>query len=293
MSEIYGLRNNYHIRKKSVYLLEFLLSLSFEYLQQPFQSYVEYVSTQNFSRASCNTLFVHQGNITCLKYNHPIEDVNVAIVTDSSAPIFVHASRCLKCNITFIRKEEIIRLKKLYPFLVANFCELSFDGYTPIDDGPFSNASPLMICGYNVRSGVLTEAHRHAILTNIIYNGIMTKVEIIQYLEHFINFNGSKSNMYLAVSKWENDLEFVRRLNIESHPIVEVTHLKPYQLRNKRKLQFKNVLNPSTKVIHEITSVEGFLTCNIQVSAQTNKDKYLHPYHAVFVLIHMSNISLG
>ena len=113
--------------------------------------------------------------------------------------------------------------------MVANFCELSFDGYTPIDDGPFSNASPLMICGYNVRSGVLTEAHRHAILTNIIYNGIMTKVEIIQYLEHFINFNGSKSNMHLAVSKWENDLEFVRRLNIESHPIVEVTHLKPYQ----------------------------------------------------------------
>ena len=40
---------------------------------------------------------------------------------------------------------------------------------------------------------------------------------------------------------------------------------------------------PSAKVIYEITSAEGFLTYNIQVSAQTKKDKCLHPRHTVFV----------
>ena len=54
-------------------------------------------------------------------------------------------------------------------------------------------ASPLKLCGYSVsQSKGLTQATRQYILAKIIYDGIMSKLDVIRYLEHFINLNGSK-----------------------------------------------------------------------------------------------------
>ena len=157
--------------------------------------------------------------------------MRATILVDSEAPIFVHASHCKQCDITFIRKEEYLRLKNKYPFLVANFCELSNDGYTPAKSSGLAAESPLMLCGYNVKSDSPNKLYRQMILANIIYNGILSKTEVIQYLEHFINFNGRSSKAFFATDKWENDLRFIRNLDIESHPIVLINDIKPYSLK--------------------------------------------------------------
>ena len=229
---IYNFR--FHYRNKRTLTQECLLSFCFEYLGKDFESYKEYEATIYLSkRSKSHTLYIHQGNIACLKYKHPLEDVVASIVTDGNDKIFVHASHCSKCNITFIRKEEYLRLRSRHPFLVANFQEISQDGYTFSKAGKLNGESPLMFCGYNVKANGLCEEHRHALLENIIYNGILSKTDIIQYLEHFINFNGSQEQMFSAVKKWENDLAFIRKFDMEKHPIVSITEIKPYSEMGK------------------------------------------------------------
>ena len=224
---IYKFRS--HWRNKITHEQNTVLRLCFEYLNSSYDAYEEYEAIKTFSKLSkSNTLFIHQGNIACLKYKHPLEDVKAAIVVNSDIPLYIHASRCKLCNIVFIRKEEYNRLRKRYPFLVANFCEISSDGYTPIKTGSLSSESLLMICGYNVKLNGTSEQCRHMLLKNILYNGILSKTEIIQYLEHFISFNGSRESMANAVQKWETDLAFIRNLDLDSHPTVTIDKIKPY-----------------------------------------------------------------
>lgn len=117
-------------------LREKVLMLSFEYLGKDFEKYIEYEASQVF-RDSTNEiiLYLHQGNIACLRFKHPIEDVTAAIAINAPEPLYVHASYCPKCGITFMHKSYFLRLRKLYKIMVANFCELSEDGYTPVSTG--------------------------------------------------------------------------------------------------------------------------------------------------------------
>lgn len=229
--EIYYARHHYKYKRKVKEANDFLIPLYFRYLNCSFDEYLEYEAITSLQKnAREGVIYIHRGNIACLKYKHPIEDVQAHILIDSNIPIKVHASFCTCCRIAFIRKEEYLRLRRKYPFLVADFCELASDGYSLMSDSSSMRShSPLMLCGYNVNNdSALTQEQRQALLANIIYNGIMSKTEIIQYLEYFIAFNGSKLDMFIAVEKWESDLRFVRQLEIETHRIVSVTQIKAY-----------------------------------------------------------------
>ena len=37
--------------------------------------------------------------------------------------------------------------------------------------------------------------------------------------------------MHLAAMKWECDLDYVRNLDLEQHPVVPVTDIRPYSSR--------------------------------------------------------------
>lgn len=229
---IYNFRHHYRVKPRHKETQNILLPLFFNYLNCNYEEYIEFEANRTLSMYSnSNTLFIHSGNIACIKYNHPIEDVYASIVTNLPVPIYIHASRCTKCNIIFIRKEEFLRLRSRYPFLVANFCELSYNGYTPLKDIKLKCESILMLCGYNTRDNGPSEENRQKLLASIIGNEILNKTQIIQYLEHFINFNGSKENMFFAVHKWQNDLNYVRNFNLDTHPYVEIKEIKMYSSR--------------------------------------------------------------
>ena len=218
-----------HFRNKITPKQNVFLQFCFEYHISWYGKYEEFEADKILSKISkANTLFLYKSKIICLKHKHPIEDVRASVIIGDNRQISIHANRCAKCGIIFMHYSEYERLKKTYPFLIANFCELSSDGYTPVVNKSIASESMLMLCGYNVKNGVLSERQRHLLLRNIIYNDILSKAEIIDYLEHFITFNGSKKNMFFAVSKWENDLSFVRQLDIESHPEVFVNEIKQY-----------------------------------------------------------------
>lgn len=208
---------------------DYVIRTSFEYLRLSYDRYEEFEASRILkNHSSLHTLYVHQGNIVCLKYKHPIEDVTAQIAVAADTPLRIHASRCVKCNCTFITKSFYLELRKRHRFMVANFCELSADGYTPVKQNSLSAESPLMLCGYSVKHGGLSDNDRQLLLADIIHNGILSKTEIILYLEHFISFNGSRDGLLSSVLKWETDLEFVRSLDFPSHPTVSIGEIMPY-----------------------------------------------------------------
>ena len=75
--------------------------------------------------------------------------------------------------------------------------------------------SLLMQYGYNVsQTEGLTATGRQKILAVIIDNKIMSKSEIISYIDFFISQRSSNSRMEVAISKWEADREFVENYKI-------------------------------------------------------------------------------
>lgn len=208
--------------------------LLFEYYGKSYDSFRKYEIESMMRTYNPSTLFVCRGNIACVRYGHPIEDVAATIAVENGNIIKIHASRCRKCNLVFIQKEYYLQLRKAHKFMIADFCELSEDGHSIIPPGKFAAESPLMLCGYTVnQTDNLSDDERHYILANVIFNGILNKTEIINYLEGFLVFNASKDSLHLAKAKWENDLEFIRGLNLESHPVLSVSDIRPYSMHTK------------------------------------------------------------
>ncbi len=209
---------------------EQVLRLCFEYLGNSFDAYIQYEAERTLSeQTSPHTLYLHMGNIACLRYHHPTNDVTATIAINSEMPIKAHATRCWKCNIVFMHKNYYLYLRKQYPYVVANFCEISNNGYSPIKGDHFAAESPLKLCGYSTSKGAhLSDEDRQEILCSIIDNGILTKAEILQYLSHFITFNGGSPKNIRAVTKWEADYSFVANLNIDDHPVVHIDEVRPY-----------------------------------------------------------------
>lgn len=71
-----------------------------------------------------------------------------------------------------------------------------------------SDTSILKEIGYSVAKGVnLSQANRLDAIRKGIEHGVITKVEVINLLQYFISFHGSKVSNYDAKKKWKADLE--------------------------------------------------------------------------------------
>ena len=82
------------------------------------------------------------------------------------------------------------------------------NGY--VNEMHLAQESLLMQYGYNVSQiEDLSSMRRQKILAILIDNKIMSKSEIISYLDFFIRQRSSDSRMEIAISKWEADREFV------------------------------------------------------------------------------------
>lgn len=228
---IYMLRHHYYYRryKDLIHVRDTMLRLYFEYCGVPYDDYIQYEAEKTLGGAkNRNTLFIHGGNIACLRYNHPIEDIAAQISVGNDRPVRVHATFCRKCGIAFINKAFYLDLRKRFPFLVANLRELDSDGYSVANGSKMAAESPLKLCGYSVGYKSLPDTTRQCLLADIVYNGILTRTEIEEYLIHFISFNGQKEGMYFAVNDWENDLRYIRNLDLDQLRTVSITDVLPY-----------------------------------------------------------------
>ena len=89
--------------------------------------------------------------------------------------------------------------------------EKSFLKNSWINGMRLAQESILMQFGYTVsQEESLSASRRQKILAVMIDNKVLSKSEIISYLDFFINQRQYQSKFELAVSKWEMDRDFVQ-----------------------------------------------------------------------------------
>ncbi len=173
-------------------------------------------------------LYVHKGKISCQSNGHPVIETTAVLLTKGCKTVELSVSYCTKCGKFFIGEESYNSYRKQYGALIGRI-RLESSGFTSYNSEPLADASPLRLCGYTVnKTDNLSEYERQYIITQVIINGVMTKSEVISYLEYFIDHNGRQERNQLAVEKWQSDLEFTLSYNFEEQDRYLITDIQPY-----------------------------------------------------------------
>lgn len=163
--------------------------------------------------------FVVRTNVfKCMHNKHNINNIAAMINIDNDGKrelVKISAGYCTQCKVYFIMDSTYQNLKRKGVILCRVTDEKNYMKGTYINGMRLAKESLLMQYGYNVsQTEGLTDLRRHKILAVIIDNKIMSKGEIISYLDFFINQRSGMSNMERAIAKWESDREFVEEYKI-------------------------------------------------------------------------------
>ena len=155
----------------------------------------------------------------CMHENHNISDIDAKIMVldenGQESEVIVSAGYCAQCNIYFIMDSVYQNLKKKGIILCRITDEKTYLKGGFMNGAKLAQESILMQYGYNVsQMEGLSATRRQKILAVIIDNKVLSKNEIISYLDFFIRQHGRRSNMELAVAKWEDDRDFVEHYGI-------------------------------------------------------------------------------
>lgn len=176
--------------------------------------------------------FVVRRNVfKCMHDDHKLQNIDAVIsVINRDGDIIsvtVPAGYCPTCNIFFIMEStyEDLRMHG------TPICRLSDErtylrGSNYLNGMKLAQQSVLMQYGYSVsKQEGLTSARRHKILAVIIDCEILTKSEIISYLDFFISQKQYQSKFEAAISKWEEDRDFVSEYKKGSYTEFSVSGL--------------------------------------------------------------------
>lgn len=149
---------------------------------------------------------------TCIRNKHSIQSLTMRVPDIISKRIVsINVYFCTICNKYFINYEIIQELlkKNIHPALHYKIINSVDAGLKPV--------SELMLYGYNVREGNLTEGERHQILSWIIENQFMSKHDIIANIQSKVDYNGKKSGNEKACKKWQDDILYVSCYTQDNH----------------------------------------------------------------------------
>ena len=172
-------------------------------------------------------LYIYYGDIRCHRDKHPLIQATAIVSGRNGSDIELNVEYCKECDKYLLRYQSFEEYRKRYGLIIGNFRELYNDSF----DGDFDLAleSPLKLSGYNVsQKEGLSQKERHFILETIIHNGIMTKGEVIRYLNYFIKMQGAKIGNEIALTKWKDDLMFVQEYNKSIQPKAYIAEIKRY-----------------------------------------------------------------
>lgn len=161
-----------------------------------------------------NSFLQEHGNKN-VKYK--IFSVTGTLASLSGNPVKLNVNYCASCKIFFIGYAEFKYYRDIYGILLGNyFIQENFDSAS----GNYKNLSTesvLRLSGYTVNQrDNLSAEQRHLILSNLMDREIITKPRIMNYLQFFINVSKYRDNMRIANQKWQEDLIWVRKYNINT-----------------------------------------------------------------------------
>ena len=183
---------------------------------------------RNKSRLEDNQIYakdfvVRRTTFKCMHNDHILQNIDAVVdVIDRHGNIrhvMVAAGYCQNCNIFFIMESAYEKLKLVgVPICRMTEEKVYLKGSAFMNGMKLAQESILMQYGYNVNvTEGLSSTQRKKILAVLIDNKILTKSEIISYLDFFINQRKNQKNMEKAINKWEDDKEFVLEYNNGSY----------------------------------------------------------------------------
>lgn len=173
------------------------------------------------------TLYIYKGKIMCHRHNHPLVSATAIIHDEQDREVELDVEYCSICKRYMINHTSYEQYRQRYGLLIGKLKMISSNSA----GGEFEMASesPLKLCGYNVsQTEGLSATARKFLLAKIIHDKIMTKLDVIHYLEHFINMLGVKPENALALEKWRDDLDFVHKYNKNIQPKVYIEKMTKY-----------------------------------------------------------------
>ena len=158
---------------------------------------------------------VRRTTFKCRHNGHVLQNIDAVInIIDRDGNVkqaTVPAGYCPNCNVFFIMESTYQNLKARG----TPVCRVT-DEKAYLSDNLFVNGmqlaqeSVLMQYGYSVsQAESLTTARRRKILALMIDNEVLTRSDIISYLDFFISQRKNQFRFEKAIEKWESDREFV------------------------------------------------------------------------------------
>ena len=181
------------------------------------------VSVTNKTAINVKDFVVRQNVFQCRHKDHAIKniDARISIIRPNGEIIerTVAAGYCASCNTYFVMESTYQDLKK-YGALICRVSDEKayFKGSTHINGMQLAQQSVLMQYGYSVsQEEGLTEAMRRKILSLLVDNNVLTRSEIIGYLDFFINTKSGQGRYEIAIDKWESDRDYISRYKVGSY----------------------------------------------------------------------------
>lgn len=162
---------------------------------------------------------IKKSTFKCIQNNHHTEDMVAAVnVIEKDGNIKlkkINVGYCKECNVFFILESIYEEFKKWY----VPICKVSdvktYYGANGKYGMKLAQESILKQYGYSVsKTEDLSDTVRQKILAVLIDNHIVTKNDIISYLDFFVSQRRYQSKYEQAISKWEEDREFVANYRI-------------------------------------------------------------------------------
>lgn len=162
---------------------------------------------------------VRRSVFKCTHDKHKIENLDATVeIIDKAGGVrlaTINAGYCSACKIFFIMESSYEKLKKKGIPICRVSDEKTYLKSSFANGMRLAQESILMQYGYNVNQAEgLTGTRRKRILAVLIDKKIMSRSEIISYLDFFICQRQSNPKFELAISKWEDDRDFVESYRV-------------------------------------------------------------------------------
>ena len=157
---------------------------------------------------------VRASNYNCIYRFHNLQRIHavVNVLKDGKIKeVRTEAAYCPECDKYYILERDYLLLKRSGTICckIIEFQELLHNKQSFSD---WQEKSILRSYGYTVsKTENLTKQERHQILDFVLENGIMTSNQIISHLVWQIETRKKMWNMQDAISKWEDDIRYVRQ----------------------------------------------------------------------------------
>lgn len=175
-----------------------------------------------------STLYVYKGRTSCHSRNHELTSATAIFTGRNDSEIRLNVEYCQGCGKFYISYGSYERYRERYSMLLGKI-KMDVSSIASMRDIELSEFSPLRLCGYSVnQQDGYTRTEREYIISKVIEKRVLTKSEVIRYLEHFINMNGQKANNALALSKWKEDLDFTLKYKLSEQPEHRIRKIQKY-----------------------------------------------------------------